>query len=114
MVNGNRAAGAGLAHVTTTEFRGRLAHYIGRVRHGGDFIAIRRKGEENVYVISQADWDLLDVKIADLEDGPYDPVWKCRTRGFMAWFKREREGAELDARIAARAEERERIAAKWR
>ncbi|MGI9390051.1 MAG: type II toxin-antitoxin system Phd/YefM family antitoxin, partial [Boseongicola sp.] len=62
-----RAARASLAVVTTTAFRRRLAHYVGRVRHGGDFIAIERKGEENVYLISQADWDLLDVKIAEVE-----------------------------------------------
>jgi len=112
MVNNDRAARASLAVVTTSEFRGRLAHYIGRVRHGGDFVAIRRKGEENVYVISQADWDLLDKKIADLEDGPYDPDWKCRRGGIWAWLDLERRSARLGARIAARAEERERIAAK--
>ena len=99
--------------MTTSEFRGRLAHYIGRVRHGGDFIAIRRKGEDNVYVISQADWDVLDRKMADLDEGPYDPVQKRRRGGFLAWFKLEGRSARLRAGIAARAEERERIAGKW-
>ena len=113
MVKDLRPARASLAVVTTTAFRARLAHYVGRVRHGGDFIAIERKGEENVYLISQADWDLLDAKIADIEEGPYDPDWKCRRGGIMKWFRLRREDAEQRARIAARAEERERIARKW-
>ena len=108
-----KVARASLAVVTTTAFRARLAHYVGRVRHGGDFIAIRRKSEENVYLISQADWDLLDAKIADIEEGPFDPDWNCRRGGIMRWFRRRREETEQKERIAARAAERERIAAKW-
>jgi len=112
MVKNFGAARTALAVVTASEFRGRLAHYIGRVRHGGDFIAIQRKGEESVYVISQADWDLLDARIADIEDGPYDPEGKRRRGGIMAWFRLRREEARLRARIKARAAEREAIAGK--
>lgn len=113
MVNSFRADRTALAVVTASEFRARLAHYIGRVRHGGDFIAIERKGEENVYLISQADWDLLEVWIADVEDGPYDPAVKRRRGGILAWFRLRSEEARLRARLKARAEERERIAGRW-
>ena len=62
------------ASISTSEFRRRLAHYIGLVRYGNDVVVIHRKGEEPVYLISRADWDLLDKKIDHLENDGRDPV----------------------------------------
>ena len=72
--------------IYVSEFRRRLSHFISEVRHGGDFVCIRRKGEENVYLISQADWDLLSSRIDDLESGKRDPESGMRKGGLWRWL----------------------------
>lgn len=77
-------------NIGITEFRRRLAHWIGCVRYGDDFICIRRKGEDPVFLISKADFDLMEKTRIDYDAGPYDPVTKGRREGIMAWFRRKR------------------------
>lgn len=73
MYNSFEPADPSTATISTSEFRHRLAHYIGLVRYGNDVVVIQRKGEEPVYLISQADWDLLGKKIDHLENDGRDP-----------------------------------------
>ncbi len=88
--------------VSVSTFRKRLAHYIAQVRHGCDFVCIRRRGEGNVYLISQADWDLLSEKISHLESGRFDPEVGAATGGLWSllnWeYRWEQAGKWLDAR----------------
>ena len=42
-----------------THFRRHMAHYIAMVRYGDDFVCIKRRGMDNVYLVSQADFDLI-------------------------------------------------------
>lgn len=94
--------------VSASTFRKRLSHYVAQVRHGNDFVCIRRRGEENVYLISQADWDLLRQKIVDLESGTFDPKVGARTEGLWAllnWeYRWEQAGNWLDARRRAKVQ----------
>ena len=88
--------------VSTSAFRTRLSHHLGRVRHGGHCLAVERKNEEPVYVISAADFALLGTRVAEIEDGPQDPVTKRRRGGIMAFLRRESRVDALNARIEAR------------
>lgn len=83
--------------ITVTRFRRHMAHYIAMVRYGNDWVCIRRKGMEPVYLVSKADFDLIREKADDLHDGPRDPKTGYRSGlGFMHWLrellKAERSG----------------------
>ncbi len=98
MVKKSRQSSNYMRGIGTSEFRRRLSHYIGCVRYGGDFVAIRRKGEDNVYLISQFDWDLLGRKITDLDSGKYDPKLKVRhggSRELLNWEKQRESVAAM-------------------
>ncbi len=41
--------------ISITDFRRNLSRHVNSVRFGGDAICIRRRNEDNVYLISQAD-----------------------------------------------------------
>ncbi len=97
MVKTFRQARAYSRGVSASEFRRRLAHYIGCVRYGGDFVAIGRKGEDNVYLISQADWDLLGKKIDDLDSGKFDPKLRVRHSGLWELLNWESHRANVAA-----------------
>ena len=73
--------------VTVSEFRRHLARYIARVRFGDDFVAVHRRGEDPVFLISQADFDLLEERRTDLDVGPYDPERKGRWAGIMKFLR---------------------------
>ena len=45
--------------VTVSKFRAQMAHYIAMVRYGDDWICIKRKGCDPVYLVSAADMDLI-------------------------------------------------------
>lgn len=97
MVKEFRPAKNYMKGIGTSEFRRRLSHYIGCVRYGGDFVAIRRKGEDNVYLISQFDWDLLGRKITDLDSGKFDPKLRVRHSGLwelLNWESRKESVAD--------------------
>ena len=74
----------------TSEFRRRLAHWIGSVRYGDDVICIRRRGADPVYLISKADFDLMEQKRLDIDVGPWDEELKARSGGIMAWLRKRR------------------------
>lgn len=97
MVKTYRQGRAYARGVTVSEFRRRLAHYIGRVRYGGDFVAIGRKGEDSVYLISQADWDLFGKKITDLDAGKFDPELRVRHGGLWELLNWESHKANVAA-----------------
>ena len=59
-----------VTRVSVTQFRKHLAHYIATVRYGDDYVCIQRKGQDPVYLISQADMDLIWERRDDLEVGP--------------------------------------------
>ena len=68
-----------------THFRKYLSIYIDHVRYGDQYVRINRKGRDAVYLISQADFDLLWSKQDALMYGPRDPeTGKLPARGF--WF----------------------------
>lgn len=77
--------------IKVSEFRRRLAHYIARVRHGDDFVAIHRKGEDPVFLISKADFDLMEEKRLDVEVGPWCEKTKVRRGGIMKWLRDGRD-----------------------
>lgn len=89
----------GPIHVTgisVTELRRHLAHYIAMVRYGDDWVCIRRKGMDPVYLVSEADMKLIWERSDDMEDGLRDPKTGMRPgRGLMYWvrqgFKRDRD-----------------------
>lgn len=45
--------------VNTSQFRAHLAHYIAMVRYGDDWVRIKRKGCDPVYLVSEADMKLI-------------------------------------------------------
>lgn len=73
--------------IGTSEFRRRLSHHLGRVRYGGHCLAIHRKNEDPVYLIAQADFDLLRDRIADVEDGPLCRKTDKRWGGMMQYLR---------------------------
>ncbi len=97
MVKSYRQGRAFTQGITVSEFRRCLAHYVGCVRYGGDFIAINRKGEDSVYLISQADWDLLGKKITDLDSGKFDPELRVRHSGLWELLNWESHRASVTA-----------------
>ncbi|MEM7719116.1 MAG: type II toxin-antitoxin system Phd/YefM family antitoxin [Pseudomonadota bacterium] len=74
--------------VTVTQFRRHLAHYIAAVRYGDDYVCIQRRGRDPVYLISQADMDLIWDRCADLEHGPRDAQGHRRGFGLLYWLRR--------------------------
>ena len=84
--------------VTVTEFRSRMAHYIASVRYGDDWLRIRRKGTDPVYLVSEADFRMLCEKVDEFYDGPRDRMTGQRTgRGFMYWLW---QGLKADRKAA--------------
>lgn len=72
--------------VSVTEFRRHMAHYIAAVRYGDDWLCIRRKGTDPVYLVSETDFRLICEKVDDMAEGPRDPKTGRRSgRGFMHW-----------------------------
>ncbi len=71
--------------IRVTEFRRHMAHYIAMVRYGDDWVAIQRKGGYPVYLVSQADFDLLHERKDDVLHGPRDPETGKRT-GRGLWY----------------------------
>ena len=86
-----------VTRVNVTEFRRHLAQYIATVRYGGDYVCIRRKGMEPVYLVSRADMDLICDRTDDIEAGPKDENGHRSGRGLMYWvrqqFKQDRKKA---------------------
>ncbi len=72
-----------ITRVTVTEFRKYLARYIATVRYGSDYVCIRRKGQDPVYLISQADMDLIWERRDDLEVGPRNEDGQRSGNGLM-------------------------------
>ena len=74
--------------ITVSEFRRHLAHYIAMVRYGDDWVRIQRKGMEPVYLVSEADMQLIWKTSDEFYAGPKDPVTgKLPGRGFMHWVR---------------------------
>lgn len=102
--------------VTISELRKDLARLVASVRYGSDFVVIRRKAEDNVYLISQADWDLLDRKIDELETGRWCDRRKRMVGGLMSFLRREKSlerkytGPDLDAAFARIEEDKRKLA----
>ena len=67
-----------------TAFRKHMAHYIATVRYGDDWICIKRNHAEPVYLVSQADFDLISDRRDELLGAPRDPVTRMR-RGKGMW-----------------------------
>ncbi|NNE79595.1 MAG: type II toxin-antitoxin system prevent-host-death family antitoxin [Silicimonas sp.] len=98
--------------ITVTQFRRWMAHYIAMVRYGDDWVCIKRRGMDPVYLVSKADMELIREKSDDIELGPRNPKTGSRTgRGFMYWVRRllkaERSGdpaklraVEIDLELA--------------
>lgn len=59
--------------VRVTEFRQRMSHYIAMVRYGDDWVCIKRRGTDPVYLVSQADFDLINRRRDRLLNAPKDP-----------------------------------------
>ena len=79
--------------VTVTQFRRWMAHYIAMVRYGDDYVCIKRRGRDPVYLVCQADMDLIWERSDDLHSGPHDPETGCRTgRGFLYWLRQVFQG----------------------
>ncbi|MDA8586828.1 type II toxin-antitoxin system Phd/YefM family antitoxin [Rhodobacteraceae bacterium] len=74
--------------VSVTEFRKHLADYIAMVRYGDDWVCIRRKGKDPVWLISQADMDLIWERRDDLHAGPRDDAGHRSGNGFMSWWRK--------------------------
>ena len=81
-----------------THFRRHMAHYITLVRYGDDYVCIKRRGMDNVYLVSQADFDLINKRRDVLIHGPCDPKTGNRIgRGFWHVLRdrlREDRGGE--------------------
>ena len=74
-----------------------MAHYIAMVRYGDDWVRIKRKGLEPVYLVSEADMKLIWDRSDDMDAGPRDAETGERSgRGLMYWvrqgFRRDRGG----------------------
>jgi PHD/YefM family antitoxin component YafN of YafNO toxin-antitoxin module len=92
--------------VNVTEFRRHMAHYVASVRYGDDWLRIRRKGTDPVYLVSETDFRLICEKVDDLDGGPRDPKTGRRSgRGFMYWV-REAFRADRKAGTVAPAPDR--------
>lgn len=75
--------------ITVTEFRRWMAHYIAMVRYGNDYVCIKRRGMDPVYLVSQADIDLIRERSDGLEQGLRNPKTGRRSgRGMMYWVRR--------------------------
>ena len=57
---------------TVSEFRRHLAHYIASVRYGRDRVEIRRDGAEPVYLVSAADFEVLQERLVEIDEGPLE------------------------------------------
>jgi prevent-host-death family protein len=74
--------------ITVTEFRRWMAHYIAMVRYGDDWVCIKRRGMDPVYLVSKADMDLIWKASDELAYGPVEPETGYRSgRGFMYWVR---------------------------
>ncbi len=83
--------------ISVTEFRRHMAHYIAMVRYGDDWVRIKRKGMEPVYLVSEADMRL----IWKASDEFYEGTWTGNPklpfkRGILYWireaFRQDRGG----------------------
>lgn len=101
MVNYDHVQHAIRQRVTVTQFRRHMAHYIAMVRYGDDYICIQRRGHEPVFLVSQADMDLIWERRDDLESGPRDAKGHRRGFGLLYWLRRLRQ-AEISADPAER------------
>ena len=81
--------------VTVSQFRQRLASYIGCVRYGDDFVRIKRRGEDPVYLISEVDFKLMEKTRIDYDVGPKDPVSKGRFGGIMEYMRKRAKQRRL-------------------
>ena len=111
MINYDDAPADQQHYISVTEFRRHLSHYIALVRYGDDFICITRRGGNPVYLVSEADFDLIREQEEILDHGPRDENGErmqsdglmSRLRDLIRW---ERKSPEEKERIA-REEERE-------
>ena len=79
--------------VTVSEFRRHLAHYIAMVRYGDDWVCIRRKGMDSVFLVSETDMRLIWKASDEFYDGDRDAKGNITGRGLMYWI---REGFRQD------------------
>lgn len=70
---------------TVTRFRKYLSIYIDHVRYGDHFVCIERKGCDPVYLISQADFDLMCKRSDELLRPPINPQTGTVTKGNGFW-----------------------------
>ncbi len=74
--------------ISITEFRRYMAHYIATVRYGDDYVCIKRKNSEPVYLVSRADMELIWEKSDELHAGPRDAKGHRTGMGFLHWMRR--------------------------
>ena len=73
--------------VTVTEFRRHMAQYIATVRYGDDYVCIKRKNADPVYLVCKADFDLIWEKSDDLRGGPRNEKGHRTGLGFLYWLR---------------------------
>lgn len=73
--------------VSVTQLRRHLAHYIAMVRYGDDWVCIKRRGMPPVFLVSQADFDLICTRRDDLHGGPPDAAGHRTGFGLVYWLK---------------------------
>ena len=81
-------AETGRTIVKVTAFRKNMSRLIASVRHGDDWVCIKRKGCDPVYLVSQADFDLIQSRRDALLNAPRDPETGMPTgKGFWQRLK---------------------------
>lgn len=81
--------------VKVSQFRRHMAHYIAMVRYGDDYVCIKRKRMDPVYLVSSADFDLIRKRQGEVvhkemveDDGCRSSFWQVLRRQ----LKRDRAG----------------------
>ena len=96
MIDNETPPGPIRAGITVSQFRARLAHYISAVRYGDDWVCIQRKGEDPVYLVSEADMKLIWKTSDEFYEGGRDAQGFLKGRGLWHWvregFRRDRAG----------------------
>jgi|GEM_PF-3557069 len=55
--------------IPSNEFRRRFSHYVGRLKDDGDVLIIRRGRDDQVYLVTEADWSLIEQALSETRDG---------------------------------------------